>query len=272
MAIDNPYDAIAGQYPEDEDGPIAGLAKFFGGAKELGFPMPPIAAQFFGFLNSKSKEAREQRGLAFIRQLVEDIQRIDSAVATMRTDMNEVQSAINMALEYDVDEFNDAKRDRYFSAITQAISSETKVHDLPSFIQDIEKLGERDIVGLKVLNRVMNQNGDWQDALPPSVFNPPRLHPNVFRHRASELSMNMAEALTNIPARTENKDFSREEGLHLCLRLQGFGLAEVIEISAREVPISDYCARPTARGLMLLKLLGETVPNWNRYFNANGAR
>ena len=52
--------------------------------------------------------------------------------------------------------------------------------------------------------------------------------------------------------------------------LHRFGLAEVIEVSSREVPISNYCARPTSRGLMLLKLIGQPVPNWNRYFGADG--
>jgi hypothetical protein len=61
-----------------------------------------------------------------------------------------------------------------------------------------------------------------------------------------------------------------EDGYQICYRLQGFGLAEVISMASREIPISDYCARPTARGLMHLKLLGEKAPNWNRYFGPDG--
>jgi hypothetical protein len=272
MAIDNPYDAIDQQYPEEEGGAVSAIAKFFAGAKELEIPMPPFIAQFFGFLDNKSKEARIERGLAFVRQLVEDIQRIEGSIATMRTDMDEVQGAMNMALEYDVEEFNNAKRDRYISVITHAISSDTKVKDLTGFIQDTEKLGERDLIGLKVLNSVMNRQGDWREQAPPPQANPPKLHPNTFNTRAQELAVQMAHALTGRPASTDGNTFSREEGLQICLRLQGFGLAEMVGLSPREVPISNYCARLTTRGLMLLRLLGENVPNWEQYFDQNGAR
>jgi hypothetical protein len=269
MAIDDPYDAIDQQYPEEEGGPVSALAKVFGTAKDLGLPEVPFVAQFFTFLGSKSPEAKFERGMAFIRQLVDDMQRNEEAIARMRTEISEIRAAINLGLEYDVHEFNDAKRDRYFSAITTAISSKTKVSDLPTFIQDIEKLGERDIIGLKVLNQVMNRPTDWRDTPSPAVFNPPRLHPTTFTHRAADLSREMAHALKGLKA-TESQAYSREEGLQICYRLQGFGLAEVIEVSPREVPISDYCARLTTRGLMLLRLLGEDVPNWSRYFDANG--
>ena len=53
-------------------------------------------------------------------------------MAAIRTEMKEIQNAMRLSLEYDVEEFNDAKRNRYISAITSAISSETKVHDLTS--------------------------------------------------------------------------------------------------------------------------------------------
>jgi hypothetical protein len=204
-----------------------------------------------------------------VRQLVEDMQRHEVAIGRMRTEVDEVKAAINMGLEYDVDEFNDAKRTRYISAITVAISNETKVTDLPTFIQDIEQLGERDLIGLKVLNRIMNRELDWIDP-PAPTLNVPKLHPNTFNTRALELALAMAEALTGRNAGALGNNFSREDGLQICYRLQGFGLAQIIDISAREVPISNYCARPTTRGLMLLKLLGENVPNWNRYFGPDG--
>jgi hypothetical protein len=270
MAIDNPYEAIDKQYPDDEGGVISAITKFFGGAKELDIPLPPVIAQFFGFLNSKSGKARMERGLAFVRQLVEDMQRAEGSIATMRTEVNEVQAAMSMSLEYDIDEFNNAKRTRYISAITSAVSSETKVHDLTSFIKDIEQLGERDLTGLKVLNTVMNREGDWRENPGPPQLNPPRLHPNTFTARSQELAVAMAHALTGNPASTDGNIFSREDGLQICYRLQGFGLAQVIDAAPREVPIANYCARPTTRGLMLLKLIGENVPNWNRYFNADG--
>lgn len=270
MAIDNVYDAIDKQNPDEGDGVVSSITRVFDSAKALGIPIPEPISVFFSVIDSMSREAREQRGIAFIRQLVEDMQKVQNDVARMRTDIFEIQSAMRLSIQYDVNEFNDAKRSRYLSAITVSISSESKIHDLTSYIQDIEKLGERDIIAMKVLNRIMNRESDWKDAPSPSVFNPPRLHPTTFTHRAAEFSMAMTEALTGKNAGTLGNAFSREDGFQLCHRLQGFGLAEVIGMASREVPISDYCARPTSRGLMLLKLMGEKVPNWNRYFGRDG--
>jgi hypothetical protein len=271
MAIDNPYDAIDKQNPEDGDGVVSAITRAFDGAKALGIPIPEPISAFFSVLDSMSREAREQRGIAFIRQLVEDMQKVQGDVAKMRTNIDEIKAAMRLSIQYDVDEFNDAKRSRYISAITRAISSETKVIDLATFIQDIEKLGERDIIGLKVLNQVMNKDGDWKDNPQPTPFHSPRLHPNTFIHRAEELSVAMVKALTGYESGPDGNAFGREEGIQICLRLQGFGLAQVIEVSPREVPVSNLCARPTTRGLMLLRLLGENVPNWNRYFGPDGA-
>lgn len=267
MAIDNPYDAIDQQYQTDGVLP-PGLMRVVDTGKAVGKVAPPIYS-FFSFLNSMSSKARQERAEAFVGQLVEDMQKVQDAMEKMRTDINEVQAATRLSLEYDTEEFDDKKRARYLLAITGSVTSETKINDLVSFIQDIEKLGERDIVGLKVLNRIMNKQGDWQEQAPPPQANPPKLHPNTFIHRAQELSVNMAQALTG---RTEQpgNTFSREEGLQICLRLQGFGLAQMIETSPREVPISNYSARLTTRGMVLLKLLGENVPNWKQYFGPNG--
>jgi hypothetical protein len=268
VAIDNVYDAIDKQYPKG-DAIASGIMKVLDGAKALGKVSPPIYG-FFAFLNSMSAKARQERAEAFVSQLVEDMVKVQDAMEKMRTDIGEVQAATRLALEYDTEEFDDKKRNRYIWAITGSITSETRVNDLVSFIQDIEKLGERDLIGLKVLNRIMNKDGDWQEQAAPPQTNPPKLHPNTFRFRAQELSLQMAQALTGKTDQDANT-FSREEGLQICLRLEGFGLAEVIEISPREVPISNYCARLTTRGLMLLDLLGEPVPNWRYYFGPDGA-
>jgi hypothetical protein len=115
----------------------------------------------------------------------------------------------------------------------------------------------------------MNRNGDWQDPPGPPGLNVPRLHPNTFNTRAQELVVTMARALGN-PNADDTHPFSREEGLQVCLRLQGFGLAHIVSGDTREVPIANYCARPTTRGMMLLRLLGEPVANWKRYFGPDG--
>ncbi|WP_158793804.1 hypothetical protein [Granulicella sp. L60] len=270
MAIDNPFDAVEKQYPDGSDVPFAELT--LGSATvALGFPVTSPLAILFGFLDSFNTSARLDRGMAFIRVLTDHFKGLESSIKNMQTDVKEVQAALRVALHNDLDEMNDKKRDRYITVATSAVSLQTKVTDLVSFIRDVEQLGERDIIGLKVLNRVMNKSDDWPIA-PTNVATTqkPKLHPNTFIQRAQEFSVQMAIALTNTHNLTPNDQFSREEGLQICLRLQGFGLAQEIATSPREVPISNYAARLTSRGLMLLKLLGEDVPNWDRYFGPNG--
>jgi hypothetical protein len=270
MAIDDPFDAVDKQYPDGPDGPFAHLT--LGSATAaLGFPIASPLAIIFGFLDSFSTQARLDRGLAFIRVLNEQFKGLESSVKGMKTEVAEVQAALRIGLHNDLNEFNDQKRDRYITVAKSAVTFSTKVTDLVGFIRDVERLGDRDIIGLKVLNRIMNKQGDWVD--PPMNAATPqksKLHPNTFIHRAQELSVQMAQTLTNNHQLTSNDQFSREEGLQICLRLQGFGLAQEIATSPREVPISNYAARLTSRGLMLLNLLGEDVPNWDRYFGPNG--
>jgi hypothetical protein len=112
----------------------------------------------------------------------------------------------------------------------------------------------------------MNREGDWNDVGRTATG----LHPNTFLQRRQELAVQMASAFGKTEQTTHSNTFSREEGLGICLRLQGFGLAEVFSSESRAVPITDYCARLTTRGLMLLRLLGENVPNWERYFDEKG--
>ncbi|MBB5327809.1 hypothetical protein [Tunturiibacter gelidoferens] len=270
MAIDNPFDQVEKHYPVGSEAPLAELT--LGSATvALGFPAASPIAILFGFLDSFNTSKRQDRGEAFIRALIEQFKGLESSIKNMKTDVAEVQAALRVAIHNDIDEMNDNKRDRYIKIATSAVSLQTKVVDLVGFIRDVEQLGERDIIGLKVLNRIMNKPSDWQDVQTTAATNQkPKLHPNTFIQRAQELSVNMAHALTNNPQLTNGDQFSREEGLQICLRLQGFGLAQEIATSPREVPISNYAARLTGRGLMLLKLLGEDVPNWNRYFDQNG--
>lgn len=270
MAIDDPFEAVEKQYPDGPAGPFAEL-NLTSASAALGFPLAAPLAILFGFLDSFSTQAKLERGLAFIRVLIEQFKGLETSVTNMKTDVAEVQAALRVALSNDLDEFNDQKRDRYITVAKSAVTLETRVSDLVAFIRDVEQLGERDILGLKVLNRIMNKQGDWPDAPTNAATSQrPKLHPNTFIHRAQELSVQMAWALTGNQQLTNNDQFSREEGLQICLRLQGFGLAQEIVVSPREVPVSNYAARLTSRGLMLLRLLGEQVPNWERYFNANG--
>ncbi|MGA8765698.1 MAG: hypothetical protein WB559_01665, partial [Candidatus Acidiferrales bacterium] len=160
---------------------------------------------------------------------------------------------------HDTAEFNDTKRERYVKIIGNALRNEKQIDDLASYIQDVEQLGERDFTALRILNKVMNKPGDWSEERSNLVSN---VHPNTFIQRRQELAVQMAQAFG---MSTAGNSFSREEGYDACNRLQAFGLAHEIELSARQVPIGEYSFRPSLRGLMLLKLVGEEVANWEKY-------
>ena len=205
-------------------------------------------------------DAQRQRYNETLEFVLTELKNLGSATAT-KTDPNDLKEALQLAIRHDVEQFNDKKRDRYIKIIGSAIRSDTRIDDLASFIQDVEQLGERDFTALKVLNKVMNKPNDW-GSHPTGV-----LHPNTFINRRQELAVQMAEAFgmrTTLGPRGET--FSHEEGYEACTRLQGFGLAHEIELSARQIPVGDYCFRPSKRGLMLLKLVGEQVENWDKYF------
>jgi hypothetical protein len=163
MAIDDPFEAVNKQYPDGSDVPFAELT--LGSATvALGFPVTSPLAILFGFLDSFNTSARQNRGEAFIRVLIEQFKELETSLKNMKTDVKEVQAALRIALHNDLDEMDDKKRDRYITAATSAVALQTKVTDLVSFIRDVEQLGERDIIGLKVLNQIMNKPGDWPDA------------------------------------------------------------------------------------------------------------
>lgn len=272
MAIDDPFEAVNRQYTTSAvDGPTGKLALGSSMAAALGAPAAGPLSVIFRFVNDLSTAARWERAQAFIRVLIEQFAELEQKVTIMKTDVGEIHSALRVAFYSDLHEFDDRKRARYVQIAASAATSNTKVQDLASFIRDVEQLGERDLIGLKVLNRVMNRAGDWIDN-PPNThpIEKAKLHPNIFIQRAQELSVQMARALKDDENVTDGDQFSREDGFQFCLRLQGFGLAQEIPTSPRQVPTGNYSARLTTRGLMLLKLLGEEVSNWARYFDENG--
>lgn len=271
MAIDDPFDAVEGQYPEQPGGRVAsGLEMVTQAAAAIGIPLAGALNVLFGFLARFDTAARWERVEAFIRELLIAYRGHEEQMTRMKTDVADLQSAMQVALSLDLNEFNDAKRTRYVTMLRNATVSETRVDDVVTFIQDIERLGERELIGMKVLNKVMNRQGDWQSTVSGPPGSRPTLHPNTFIQRSQELAVQMTTALDRKGTPPPQNQFSREEGLQICLRLQGFGLAQMIQTETRQVPTANYCARPTPRGLMLLRLLGEDVPNWERYFDENG--
>jgi len=181
---------------------------------------------------------------------------------TTKVDAEDVAQAIQLAMRHDTEQFNDEKRERYVRLIGNALRSETQIQDVATFIQTLEQLNERDVAVLKVLNKIMNKEGDWKPQATPNVGDVMKLHPSTLIARTQELAVQIALALGQ---KTEKNAFTREEGYGICTRLQGFGLAHEIETQARELPVTNYCFRLSAQGIKLLKLLGETVPNFDFY-------
>jgi hypothetical protein len=179
-----------------------------------------------------------------------------------KASQEDVRTAIQLALVYDWQRRDDVKRERFVKLIGNAVKSDKEFQDIATFVQTVEQFGERDLAVLRVLNRVMNQEGDWKPQQNPGIGNVMKLHPSGLIGRAQELSLQIAIALGQ---KTETNQFSREEGYMVCLRLQGFGLANEIQSSPRELPLTNYTFQLSVQGIRLLKLLGEDVPNFANY-------
>jgi hypothetical protein len=260
MAIDDPKAAFEEQYFKEQDRSPVGLTLVAG---KLAFPHATLLLEVFRKVYDRFHAITvEERLKAMWERLVQETEHLE----TTKVNIDDLQEAIQLALRRDAEEFNDNKRERYVKLIGNALRSEAEIHDLAAFVQTVEQLGERDITVLKVLNLVMNKPKDWQDQSGNAT---PRLHPNTFTQRAQELDFEIAQVLKDHPP-SQNPPgqwFSHEEGYAVCARLQGFGLAHELQLSPRQVPIGDYCFRPSTRGLRLLKLLGEKVVNLEKYFS-----
>jgi len=267
MAIDNPIDAAEPYLKESSDTRL-GLV-LLGGA--VAFPHAAPLLKFVelvaGHFSAKERRDRAQIFLDLLRDQQKLLEILGNNYDKINVKVEDLAEAVQMAVFRDAEAFNDNKRDRYLKILGNAVRSEHEIQDLASFIRDVEILGERDLAVLKVLNQVMNKPEDT------GIATHGKLHPNHFIQRRQELAVQMAQTLgqrTDSP--NDRIPFSHEEGYSICARLQGFGLAHEITLSAREVPTGDYCFRPSKRGLMLLKLIGEDVPNWHQYFPPEPAR
>ena len=275
MAIDDPVDAVQSQFKKPAENPLS-LVLF---GCRLAFPHASPLFDLLGILKDRfSAKAIQERMEAFWAALRDQQKFLEADFEKLRVEVNDLAEALQLATLRDAEAFDDEKRDRYLAILGNAVRSEDQISDLTTFVRDVEQLGERDVAVLKVLNIVMNKGGDWRPAesmqlgspagYRSSVDKPISVHPSVFVQRSQELVVQIAHALGAHGGRRPNQipQFSREEGYSLCSRLQGFGLAHEVQIMEREVPHGNYCFRPSHRGLMLLKLLGEEVPNWQYYF------
>lgn len=256
MAIDNPKDVFGQQYfSEDEKSPL-GLIVF--GAK-LAFPKAGLLLDIFRKAAERfTRPSVEERLRETWKMLVKETDHLQETKASHE----DVVEAIQFIMRRDAEQWNDKKRERYVKLFGNALRSETTIQDLVSFVQTIEQLNERDLTVLKVLNQVMNKESDWKSS-PYSVDGHiKKLHPSNMIARRQELTVQIALALGQ---GVEKNTFSREEGYSICNRLQGFGLAHEIDAQPRELPLTDYVFRLSNQGARLLKLMGETVPNYDCY-------
>lgn len=257
MPIDDPKAAFKEQYLKEEQPSPFALA-ILGG--KLAFPKAALPLEIFQKVaNRFTRHSIEERLEAMWNLLVMETEHLE----TTKASPDDVEEAIQFAMRRDAEEFNDKKRERYVKLIGNTLRSEEQVQDVVSFVQTVEQLTERDILVLKVLNKVMNKDGDWkaQQHAARSIM---KVHPNVFIQRAQELTVQIALALGQ---KTEATTYNREEGYGICNRLQGFGLAHAVESQTRELPLTNYVFRLSTQGLRLLELLGEDVPNLKNYYS-----
>jgi hypothetical protein len=262
MAIDKPIDSFEQQYMKAEPEIPSKLAKYaadFG--LKLAIPDGGLAADIL--LKVVDVLFDKPATLERVNGLFELVSGEFKHVEKTKASHEDVQKAIQLAIWYDRHERDDAKRERYVRLIGNAVRSDERVQDVASFIQTLEQLNERDVIVLKVINRIMNKEGDWRAQQNAGVGNIMKLHPGPLRDRAQELSVQIALALGQ---QTEKNNFTREEGYGICNRLQGFGLAHEVEVQSRELPLTNYSFRLSVQGIRLLKLLGENVPNYDHYF------
>jgi hypothetical protein len=260
VAIDNPFDAYEQQYMEDEPTLPNKLAKF---AAEKGFELAfPDGGLALGILLKVVGVLFDREGSSErFNALFELIKKEFENVQTTKASHEDVKQAILRMFWNDMQERNDVKRERYVKLIGNALRSEDQIKDVEAFVQTIEQLNERDVLVLKVINKVMNKPEDWKSQHDPVQGQVSKLHPSTLISRRQELAMQIAMALGQA---VEDNKYSREQGYAICNRLQGFGLAHEMD-QTRELPLADYIFRLSIQGVILLKLLGEDVPNYHHY-------
>ncbi len=146
-----------------------------------GFVMDALG-MVFGRLD---RNRQAERACATMRLLMAELKDLADKKAN-KQELGDFKEAIQLAIRRDVEEFNDKKRERYIKIIGNALRDEKQITDLAPYIQDVEQLGERDFIALKVLNNIMNK----------PMTDPKRdIHPNDFIHRRQELAVQLAKAL-----------------------------------------------------------------------------
>jgi hypothetical protein len=155
MAIDDPKSAFERQYMREEEKSPLGIAVFTG---KLAFPKAALPLEIFRKVAERFSWASvDERLQAMWKMLVMETEHLE----TTKASPEDIGEAIQLAMRRDAEEFNDQKRERYVKMIGNAWRSEEQIRDVASFIKTVEQLNERDVTVLKVLNKIMNKDGDW---------------------------------------------------------------------------------------------------------------
>src|SRR5256885_10345296 len=157
MAIDNPIEAFKKTHPEEEGNLPQDLVIL------AALALPIIGPVIHTVRERLGRKARNERATETLQLLLSELKDLQDVTAT-KIGMNDLKESLQLLIRHDAEEFNDKKRGRYIKIIGNAPRSEIPIDDLASFIQDVEQLGERDFIALKVLNRVMNKSGDWANS------------------------------------------------------------------------------------------------------------
>ena len=97
----------------------------------------------FQRLDREAQQQRADETLKLIVAALKDL-KAKSVSKQEQQELDDLKEAIQLAIDHDVAEFNDKKRDRYAKIIGSALRGEKQVDGLASYIQDVERLGERD--------------------------------------------------------------------------------------------------------------------------------
>lgn len=255
MAIDNPKEAFEQRYMKEEEKTPLELTVFAG---KLAFPKLGLPLEIFNKVAQRfTKISVDERLEATWKYLVMEIEHLEDTKASIE----DAAKAAQTVMRRDAEEFDDTKRQRYIKIFGNALRSEDQIDSIVSYIESVHQMTERDFIVLQVINNVMNKVGDWK-VQHGSVDGPAaKLHPSTLISRAQELSVQIAMALGQA---TERNIHNREEGYAICHHLQGMGLVHELE-QTRELPLANYVFRLSVRGVTLLNLLGEDVPNYGYY-------
>jgi hypothetical protein len=241
--IDDSVDAARAAWTEEPENVMGETA-----LSVLSAFFPPAAA-YKAVKDQFSNDARFGRIQYFFDALAAKVNALELRIGsqaelsqTVRAviDSTEFKEAMAVALEETVRTPNTEKAEQFSSILVGSLDPSI-IEDSPakasSLIRDVAQLDTTDLQVLGILRRV------YGHLFPPT---PSYQDPNAF----TEQFQDFKDAVTGSGILTE-------EFQSVCERLRGFGLAaEVLRNPSRMSP-TDYCYRPTRRGLKLLTLLGQ---------------